>query len=137
MDAKDLLEWYAGFVKHKDIFAKKIEKIEQGKDCMLVHYKDQCEEAYPVPALENGNIPELKKEKRVTIITANTKKNLDLLVANWQKLARYPELTIYFVNPASTKEIKWVIRPNLHDKVADTDTLKSGLKSLFLTVDPA
>jgi hypothetical protein len=41
---------------------------------------------------------------------------------------------MYFVNPESATDKKWMIYPHTHHKISDPSSLKLGLESLFSTV---
>jgi len=128
----DLIGWTEEFVKHKDILSKSIHVIKKTDDGLIVVRKN-TEQIFVI----KNNILEAIElaDDNVYIVTLNTRTNLNILVQNWHRLAKMPGMTMYFVNPDSTTEIKWVIRPNLHDKVADDDSLKHGLESMFSMVD--
>jgi hypothetical protein len=59
-----------------------------------------------------------------------------MLVDNWDKLIKFPSLTLYFVNPFSKLDKKWLINPYVHSKICDDKSLKTGLKSMFEMVTP-
>jgi len=129
---QDLKEWTVQFVKHKDVFTKSIVSIDDSGPNIKVKYKDK-EISYVVA--DDLSMALEKISENMSIVTLNTKNNLNELIKNWHQLVKYPELTIYFVNINSASEIKWIIRPYLHNKISDDETLASGLKSLFSTVD--
>ena len=54
----------------------------------------------------------------------------------WNKLILIRNLSLYFVNPFSKQEKRWVINPHLHHKISDAESLELGLNSLFIMVDP-
>jgi len=126
----ELRLWAREFLRHKDVFAKKIVEIKDTPDGLEVVYKAGTERCICNKELDCSAAAENTK-----IFVLNTRKNLDTLIHNWHSLAQMPGLVIYFVNPGSMQEKKWIIQPYLHDKVADDDTLKEGLISMFETVD--
>lgn len=130
----DLKEWMLEYVKHRDLFRKAIQKIEDKGSEVIVTYKNNYEHVIIGPKLSEA-IAKLDDKKNMSIVTLNSKENLDVLISNWQKLVGFVGLTIYFVNPDSTTEQKWIIRPHLHNKVADDDALKPGLLSMFSMVE--
>ena len=75
-------------------------------------------------------------DKTVFIITLNTKDNLSKIIENWSNLIEHQNLCIYFVNPASQLETKWVVCPYTHNKITEKASLKSGLETLFSMVEP-
>jgi len=131
---QDLKNWIIEFLKHKDIFTKSLVAIKEKRHDVLVTYKDK-EILYIVREDLSLAVEEVKDN--VCIVTLNTRDNLDILIKHWHQLVKHPELTIYFVNTDSEAEKKWIIRPYLHNKIADEDSLKVGLSSLFAMVDQA
>ena len=53
------------------------------------------------------------------------------MLDNWDKLTKYTSLMLYFVNPFSKLDKKWVINPHVHSKICDDKALRNGLKSMF------
>ena len=39
------------------------------------------------------------------------------------------------MNPFSATENKWVIHPHVHNRVADSESIKKGLKAMFKSVE--
>ena len=76
-----------------------------------------------------------KKDKYYGLVSFNNRKNLDLVIENWRALIEFPFLTIYFVNPNSKMDRKWILKPYTHHKICDESSLKTGLKSMFGMVD--
>jgi len=128
-----LKNWAREYLKNKDAFAKAIIEIQEKDQGLVAKYKTKEETVLVKPVLDNSL--ELSTDSFISIVTLNKKENLNFLLTNWHSLAKYPRLTLYFVNPDSGTETKWIIRPQLHDKVADDDSLKTGLLSLFATVE--
>jgi hypothetical protein len=129
----ELKEWIKGFIKHKDIFTNSIIEIKDFDDDFLVKYKDKEIFFYVSDSL--SEVLKRMQNSIVSIATLNTKANFDTLIQNWHTLTKDETLTIYFVNPNSKTENKWIIRPAIHNKIADEDTLKVGLESMFNTVE--
>ena len=44
-------------------------------------------------------------------------------------------LVVYFVNPFSKIEKKWIIYPSTHNRISDEASLKPGLRAMFDTVE--
>lgn len=126
----ELEEWILEYLKHKDIFTRSIKEIEKKDDHIVIHYKDR-----DVRLVIQENLDPAVTDHEI-IVTLNRRSNLDVLIKNWSKFAKKKDLTLYFVNLKS-QEKKWIIRPHLHDKIADDDTLSEGLNSMFSTVDEA
>ncbi len=135
---KELAEWYVEFIKHKDIFQNKISNIDNNGELVKVEYKDRKHIGRPIPNIKTTTelLSEMNDEDSdVAIITLNKKSNLDILIKSWETICKYKKLTIFFVNTKSKQETKWMIRPYVHNMICDHDSLKTGLKSMFDTVD--
>ncbi len=135
-----LLEWTINFVKNKDIVAKKIEHIENGKDGfdLYVKYKDREQYFIIVPSIVDIDsiIQRLTDSFYFSIVTLNSKENFELILKNWNKLIDFKFLNIIFVNPFSELDNKWIVFPCTHHKICDESSLVIGLKSMFEMVEP-
>jgi len=135
-----LVEWTINFVKNKDIISKKIEKIENGKDGfdLYVKYKDKEQFFIIIPDIVDIEpiIQRINNDFYFSIVTLNSKKNLDVMLKNWNKLINFKFLNIIFINPFSELDKKWVVFPHTHHKISDESSLKNGLKSMFEAVEP-
>ena len=138
-DAKLLLKkWALDFVRNRDAFFRKIAKIDEGKTDFTIIYKDGREQTYmAIPSLENAqeSLSSFTSEQHVVIITLNNKQNRQKLSELWKILSAYKLLTMYFVNPLSQGEKKWVLMPHVHDKVCDASSLAAGFNSLSELVE--
>ncbi|MBD3310461.1 hypothetical protein GF351_04535 [Candidatus Woesearchaeota archaeon] len=140
---KDILtRWITDYLKNKDILDKKIQKIEKGgktksEPQILIQYPEKKLSIYVQPFLKSFE-PILKKEKKeshIAVVVLNVHENLKVLLDEWKKVIGYPNLTVYFVNPDSENENRWVIYPYTHNMWCDVKSLKAGLISLFQTVE--
>lgn len=135
-----LVEWTINFLKNKDILAKKIEKIENGKDDfdLYVKYKDREHYLIVEPQLKDFNsiMQKINNNSYFSIVTLNSKENFDVVVKNWNALVGFKFLNIIFVNPFSESDKKWIIFPHTHHKICDEQSLDTGLKSMFGMVEP-
>ena len=135
-----LVDWAVNFAKNKDIVSKKIEQIENGKDGfdLYIKYKDREQFFIITPKIIDIDliIQRLNNNSHFSIITLNSKENFEALVKNWSKLIEFKFLSIFFINPFSELEKKWIIFPYTHNKICDESSLKNGLKSMFGNVEP-
>ena len=135
-----LVEWTVQFIKNKDIVAKKIERIENGKDGfdLYVKYKDREQYFIIAPMMVNIDsiIQKLNNDFYFSIVTLNSKENFEIILKNWHKLINFKFLNIIFANPFSEMDKKWIVFPHIHQKVCDESSLKNGLKSMFAMVEP-
>lgn len=138
-----LFEWTMTFVKQKDIVKQQFQVIEQkgntvhavGKDGSIHDYF-VLEHLEKISSLSDAAKKSDADQKYfVHVVSYNTKKNLQQLLQHWQQLIIHQHLTMYFVNPTSQTETKWIVKPWLHHKISDPSSLETGLKSLFETVE--
>lgn len=133
-----LKDWYILHLKHRDIFDKKIQNIEDKSDSVIVQYKNQSLTGYIKPFLENPQsiVEEIKSTKeQVHLVTYNNKQNLHAVLEVWDDLAECKNLKVIFANPDAEGDHKWIIVPYTHSKITPPSSLKSGLESLFQTVE--
>ncbi len=130
----ELKEWAQIFLKSRDAVQKSITGIENLNGDFIVH-KAAGDILFLVRP-EILNVDEIVQQAAGSsgLVVLNTKKNLDLVIANWDKLAKLKGLCIYFVNPKSNE--KWLIYPFTHDQITEKPALRRGLESLFSMVPP-
>jgi len=128
---EDLKEWAKIYVKHKDIMKKEIVSINNTDTGFNVKYKDRDCEFIIVPELKEGDIKGLSDDKNRVLVLLNSKKNLDFIIKKWNTLKVLKNLAIYFVNPASSSDKVWILRPYVHNSICDNSSLATGLKSIF------
>ncbi|MFP4423784.1 MAG: hypothetical protein ACLFP2_00980 [Candidatus Woesearchaeota archaeon] len=134
MDIQDyLLQWAKEYFRNKDIIYKKILEINESKNHLDIAYNDKTIKVYGFESLEE--IAKVAGE-HVSVVVFNTEDNLKILQSLWKELTKHRNLFIYFINPASVRDQKWIISPYVHDKIADKKTLKTGLKAMFDSVTP-
>ena len=133
-----LKEWIVEYVKNKDIFAKSIKNIKKSNDKITVEYTDKIHTFIIIPFIKDINSIILKLEQHkefISLVTFNSKENLNIIIQNWNQLLKNPKFSIYFVNPFSELEKKWIIHPYTHSKISSPASLKKGLLALFSTVE--
>jgi len=124
-------DWLIPYLQSRDQIRREIDKIIEHDKKIEVVYKTKTRDFLLCPTFPE----DLLIENHITIVTLNTKKNLQILIEKWNKFASYDDLNIYFINPFSTTEHKWVIFPYTHSKITEKSSLKIGLESLFSTVE--
>ncbi len=131
-DITTLAGWAEAYVKHRDLFERKIASIEKADGGFLVKNKDgsalQCVVA---DALDEAVLRRLAKD-RLLVVTRNRKANLDFLVGHWTEFSKHAALKIVFANLQHNE--KWVLVPSSHAAVADPESLALGLEALFQAV---
>jgi len=136
---KELKEWLLHYIKNRDILLKQIESInEKSKEWDIVVKTKSGIEKYYLVGSDLDNIAEIIKKidgKTVILVVLNKKKNLEVVIENWDKIKNNPLFSIMFVNPKSELEKKWILFPHTHEKVTEKASLSKGLNALFQTVD--
>lgn len=139
-----LKNWITEYMKHKDIFLKSIVSIkpkEDGNRGIIIEYKTKKMDILIEPYLsQNEKIFENVKKSNelfdsVSLVVLNTKENLNKILEAWEKLSQLAKLSIYFVNPDSNSDKRWIICPYTHSRITERSSLKTGLKSIFSTVE--
>jgi hypothetical protein len=135
---KYLLDWFVRYIKNRDLAFRKISSVKEEGNKVIVENKDGKKIHYYVePFPEDfGKLAAGMKEESKGLVIYNTPENFENMIKAWKKLASVPDLTIYFVNPFSKIERRWIIRPHVHDKISDADSLKEGLNSMYIMVSP-
>lgn len=135
-----LSEWTINFIKNKDIIAKKIESIENGKNGfdLYVKYRDREQYFIIAPSIADMDpiIHRLSNNSHYTIVALNSRENFDAMIKNWRRLISFKFLNIIFVNPFSQLDKKWIVFPHTHHKICDEVSLENGLKTMFGMVEP-
>jgi len=136
MHTKELVEWTTQFVKGKDAIKKSIQAMDMKDDRLIVTYKEKKQVYLVLPELELEKIQkEIAGDIHLAVVTLNTDNNFTFLLEHWKELAKHQKLSVYFVNPQSATETKWIIFPHTHNKIADKDSLKLGINSMAETVE--
>ncbi len=66
------------------------------------------------------------------LIVPNSLLNVRFLIDNWDSFVSFSSLTIVFVNPVVNEY--WLIKPFVHSRIADPDSLAEGLLSMHQSV---
>lgn len=133
-----LEEWLINFLKNKDILKKDIKQIDkkEGKIIVISKTKTQIFLIEPFIKKPDKLIKDIEKAKDfVSVVVLNATENFDIMMDNWAQLIKYQKLSVYFVNPFSKLEKKWIIYPRTHNLVSEKVSLKLGLLALFNTVE--
>ncbi len=134
-----LKDWATEFIKNKSLVTKSLESIEDKGSYLLVKHKTREQKIIIIPFLNSfyDALKELSTEPDMylTVVTFNSEQSFRALLDNWNELVKHRNLSIYFANPFSMTEKKWIIFPHTHAKICDEESLETGLKSMFETVD--
>ncbi|MGM5480011.1 MAG: hypothetical protein ACQESC_00960 [Nanobdellota archaeon] len=122
-----LIEWTHNHIKFKDCMKKAIKNIEVKKDHIVVQTKKQTTR-YTISTDLEQTTTVRNTDGKETIVTLNTKKNVQTLIDNWDTFSKHPKLTILFVNVK--ENTYWHVCPKTHNFITDKDSLEEGLWSL-------
>lgn len=130
---KDLKDWTIAFVKHKDLaFGKLVETKELDKeDKIEFKFKDKINIHFILDVLDDKVFKLIDKIEHKTIVCPNNEINFSFLTKNWKRIAEIKNLTFIFVNLKN--EEKWLINPHVHNMIADSESLETGLKAMYDT----
>src|SRR3989338_4977379 len=135
-----LVEWTINYVKNRDVIDRNIENIEEGKEGfdIVVRFKDKTQFFIVMPFIKDIEevIKKLDVEKHISLVIFNSKNNFNAVVDNWKKFINFKYFNIYFVNPFSQLDKKWIIYPHTHNRICEESSLKLVLKSMFEMVEP-
>lgn len=138
MEKEHLKEWYIKYRENRDIILRKIESIIDNKTHISIKNKNNSEEVAIIHEDISSIVELLKpfnKEKHIITVVLNKKAHIELLLKEWDKLIEYNYLTIIFVNPHSSEEKKWLIKPAVHNKITEKSALRSGIQSIAESVE--
>ncbi|MCB9358654.1 hypothetical protein H6503_01860 [Candidatus Woesearchaeota archaeon] len=135
---ENLKQWYMFYRKNRDLMLKKIDKLEEKDGIITITNKDGTREICIIeenPLSYEEIIRPYKKDERLYLVSLNKKANIDLMVKEWDSIVDYSFLTMMFVNPQSSQENKWILKPAVHHKITEKAVLKTGLYSLAEAVE--
>jgi hypothetical protein len=132
-----LTSWIVEYVKSKDLLTKHITAIKTDSTDADVVIEGALKNQFVIIQPVLGDLSRLSqlKDKHIVLVTANTRANLEFLVTHWAEFVAHTHLSVYFVNPNSALDKRWVIFPATHDSITERKALRKGLESLFLTVE--
>jgi len=135
---KYLLEWFVRYIKNRDLIFRRISDIIEEGNKLIVKQKDGKTLHYYIEPFPDdfGNFSASATEEHCGIVVYNSAENFEKLTSAWSKLSSMPGLTLYFVNPFSKLDKRWVLRPHIHARISDAESLKQGLRSMYETVEP-
>lgn len=135
---KYLQEWFVRYTKNRDIVFRKISNIKEEANKVIIEQKDgRIVHYYIAPFPEEiEKLAESIPEEHKGIVMYNSKDNFDKVIKAWKRLSSVKDMTIYFVNPFSKLDKRWIINPSVHGKISDPHSLETGLNSMYIMVDP-
>ena len=135
-----LAEWIELYVKNKNVMLKNLESIEVVRNEVRVKYKDKEHLFIIEPVITEFGffIDKLKEapDSYISLVIFNSKENLKKIIEKWGILKKFKFFSVFFVNPFSQTDKKWIIYPYTHSKISDDESLELGLKTMSETVEP-
>lgn len=132
MSENALLDWAEHYLRARDVFERKIVSLERRTAGLLVTYKHRklvvlCQHTFEINSVPTSG--------HVLLVVTQSVANFETLITNFSSLARNPDLTVAFVNPATAE--KWLLKPHVHANVAHPESLRAGLQTLYETISVA
>lgn len=126
----NIKEWAITFVKHRDLHFRKIKEIKDidGNFFEAINKDNSIIEYIVSDKLTDKEVSKIDEKKKQFIIIENTVHNIKETVTKWKKLVMNQELTMVFVN--INKNDKFIIKPYVHNKITEEESLEQGLLTL-------
>lgn len=135
---KYLMDWFIRYTKNRDLMFRKISEIKEEGNKVVIYQKDGRQihnYAEPFPQDLPAVLKTMQEEQK-GIIMFNSAENFNIMMKSWKELSETRNLTIYFVNPFSKLDKRWIVNPYVHGRISDAASLKEGLNSMYLMVEP-
>lgn len=141
-----LKDWALNYVKSRDAHFSNIESIKDETNSFVVTHKNTSVgsgfKKQSVPKVQTYVVCEdlsaLDVNSKDTVaFTSNTNKNFDVLIKNFDAMAKNDSLKLFFVNVDSNEN--WQLMPFRHNRMLSITggELKPSLKSLFDSITQA
>jgi len=128
----DLKEWTVHYIKQKDMITKDLVSYKEENDKVMCEYKEGRKATYYCAEnLELNKIKAVDDNETSTFVCLCNEHNFKLLADNWNLFKTKQNWAFIFLNPEMAE--KWVIKPYVHAKIADSGTLKQGLRTMYET----
>jgi hypothetical protein len=125
----DLREWLTNYLKWKDQAEHTLKEIKVENDELTAVYEDRKATYIFADKLNEDILKRLREGKHRGVVIKNVEENLSFLVKEWNTLTSIPNLMMIFVNVELGE--KWILFPATHNMIADRETLKQGLRTMF------
>ena len=122
-------DWVINYVKNRDLIERNLIGHEIKGELIKFKFKKH-EQDYIIKEVLDESVFDIKSTgETTTIVCLNTEHNVDFVVKNWDKLKKDPKLKVMFVNFSANR--KWILSPYTHDKIADPESLETGIQSMY------
>jgi hypothetical protein len=120
-------DWTENHIKHKNLMKNDLKDLKVQDDIIIAVHNDY-EEEFLLREILTDDLLEKIKEGKKTVVCLNVRENVDWLHKNWELLHKNQYLTFIFLNPKTNS--KWMVKPHIHEKICDKESLKEGLVSM-------
>ncbi len=126
----DLAEWGGVFIKQRDLVKREIDSVEKTNEGFLIMKKGGAKDRVIV---SEDLQPEKLRSNVGIMICINNKINVDAVHKNWKLFSKHEKLLVVFANPKTNE--KWILKPHLHNRIAEKESLKEGLMSMSFSIN--
>ena len=131
-----LSEWLIRYLKNKDLMLHKIKELNHSGNLVISVEKTGTKHYVVVPFITTYSEALIDIDSdQITLVVYNTQNNISQLIKEWKPLLNQKRFMVFFVNPFSQQDKRWIICPRTHDMISDEKNLKEGIESLALSVD--
>ncbi len=134
-----LVEWTERLVRHRDMLRKEIISIKKEGNTLAAEKKAGTEIYIIDPLLDSCQewvSRASSSASKFTVVCLNSEESFKKLTERWEECASLSNLAVIFVNPFSSTDTKWIIKPYVHSRIAEPESLAQGLRTLFESVEP-
>ncbi len=130
-----LQDWIKNYLKNRDLLKNEILEFSKGEWSDIVVKKITGDIFIIVSEELNEELKFRLREENIIVVCLNSQKNVEFLIKDWSSFAKFKNLALFFANPNSKTETKWILYPYTHNFIADEKTLASGIKSMAENVE--
>lgn len=121
---KNILE----IIDENENIIKVIEKNKINNTKYFVYYLINENLENSIKIIKNNEI-KLSSNDKIYFVCNNQINNLNCLYDEWEYLSSNKNLVVIFCD--LNKNNKWIIKPHIHNLIADKESLKEGLMSMY------
>jgi len=132
---KELSAWTVNYVKNRDLTFRKLVTYKEHtkEEYISFEFKDKTITHFIVDKVTEKIFDIIKAHDHKVIVCPNSEENFKFLTKYWKKLSDTKNLSFLFVNLKLSD--KWVINPHTHSMIADSESIESGLRTMFDTAN--
>jgi hypothetical protein len=134
---EELRAWAVQSLRARSIFSQAghaIEERTEGFD-IIIRKPEGIQYCLIQERLDAEAILARAEGRRLLVITANTRENLEELIRQWSRLVPLQGLTVMLANPHAAGDQRWAVAPAIHHLITEPASLRRGLQTLFEGVE--